>query len=153
AIEMTRAPGAEGPLKFRYQLTSGHGLPIEGVWYTNTFRNALIGTTDPNGDAFRDFQDSRTISFQDGGNDVRKKNLKPASRIQSAGIAVQYFASVVVVDDEQATRNFLDWARPTLVNGERNPEKPFLDDITARVISDPIDLKPGESKVHRYLLY
>src|SRR5262249_7356652 len=57
-------------------------------------------------------------------------------------------------DDQQETRDFLAWARPTLVDYEqRDHEKPYLDDITARVISEPVELNPGESKVHRYLLY
>src|SRR5262249_40925544 len=103
------------------------------------------------GNASRDFQDSRSISFKDGGDDVRRK---PDSRLQYAGIVVQYFASVVVVDDQQETRDFLAWARPTLVDyDDRDKDKPYLDDITARVISEPIELNPGESKVHRYLLY
>ena len=34
--------------------------------------------------------------------------------IRYAGVAVQYFASVIVVDNDQVQQNFLDYARPTL---------------------------------------
>src|SRR5262249_44363663 len=35
--------GVEPPAGFRYQIASGHGLPIEGEWYTSTFRNSIFG--------------------------------------------------------------------------------------------------------------
>lgn len=136
------------PQKVRYQLTSGHGLPIEGIWYTTMFRNALIGLVDAKGGLWREMQDAATISTQAGGNEVRKGD----KFIQYAGVAVQYFASVLVVDDRQEKKDFLAWARPT-VEGEPHPRQPFLDDIVVRAVTEPIDLKPGEQVTHSYLLY
>jgi YidC/Oxa1 family membrane protein insertase len=147
--------GATGEAeKFRYQLTGAHGLPIEGVWYTNTYRNALIGMLNERKGLWRDFQDSRSISFLEGGNEVVKKE---GYHLQYAAVAVQYFASVIAVDDQQVEGqepDFLVRARPT-VEGPRNSQKPSLDDITVRVITDEIkDLKPGgKPVVHKYLLY
>jgi YidC/Oxa1 family membrane protein insertase len=134
------------PLKFQYQLTGGHGLPIEGEWYTNTYRNALVGLVDRKGSVWRDYQDSRVIGIEDGGNEVRRGD----NFIQYAGIAVQYFASVIVVDEKQD--NFLLRVRPT-VETEPPPNRPQLADITMRVVSVPLDLKPGAKVVHKYLLY
>jgi membrane protein insertase Oxa1/YidC/SpoIIIJ len=70
-------------------------------------------------------------------------------RIQYAGTAIQYFASLIVVEDQQ---DFLAWSRPT-VERVRDPNRIQLDDIMMRVVSQPLDLKPQEEISHKYLLY
>jgi YidC/Oxa1 family membrane protein insertase len=136
---------------FRYQLAGAHGLPIEGEWYTYTYRNSLIGLVDK-GTVYRDLQDSRAIGVQMGGKDVWKGD----SYIGYAGVATQYFASVIALDNKQEEgvdrRNTLEWARPT-VEGPPNVQKPFLDDITTRVNSVALELKPGHPLTHKFLLY
>jgi YidC/Oxa1 family membrane protein insertase len=140
------------PIQFRYQLAGAHGLPIEGEWYTSTFRNSLIGLVDSKGYVWRDLQDSRAIGFQEGGRKVPRDEDKS---LLYAGVATQFFASVIAVDEvqEPGTKpGFLAWARPT-VESEPNPKKPYLDDITVRVVSEPFELKPGVPVTHRYVLY
>ncbi len=98
---------------FRYQLVGSRGLPIEGRWYTGTFRNALIGTVDSKGYVERDLQDLRQIGIWGGGRSIdipRDTN----NSIRYAGIADQYFASVIVVAENNDKQNFLIHARPTL---------------------------------------
>ena len=90
----TSARAGDEKTDFRYQLCSAHGLPVEGGWYTYTFRNALIGRVDSRGSLWRDLQDSRTIGFKGGGEPVEKLG-KP---LIYGGVAVQYFASMVVVE-------------------------------------------------------
>ena len=103
------------PTKFRYQLTGGKGLPIEGKWYTSTFRNSLVGLEDDKGYiSHRDFQELRSISVALGGNAVAKKDDR---FIRFAGVAVQYFASVIVVEETQKDQRFLRGAQPTLETG------------------------------------
>src|SRR5262249_7636163 len=58
----------------------------------------------------------------------------------------------IVVDNEQPKRNFLEFVRGT-VEGVEDPKRPYLDDITVRAITEPLDLKPGQSVEHKYLLY
>jgi YidC/Oxa1 family membrane protein insertase len=224
-VKLAKKEGGEGQVQpFRYQLAAGRGLPIEGEWYTNTFRNALIARVE-NGNVYRDLQDLRQIAIWEGGNEVvRDKNLI----LRYAGVAVQFFSSVICVDDEQKRTDFLLRARPTLETtvtkgvfksispdkeslvlsqGERGdqtfyvPPKSearlqldlmdiragqqiavvhrtdgvmeegklravaaeilpqaraqplFIDDITARVSTEPVELKPGIEVVHKYLLY
>jgi hypothetical protein len=46
-IEIERKKtGSEEALPFRYQLTGAQGLPIEGEWYTTSYRTSLIGLVD-----------------------------------------------------------------------------------------------------------
>jgi YidC/Oxa1 family membrane protein insertase len=108
-VRLRRAPGGKTEA-FRYQLTGAHGLPVEGKWYTNTFRNAMV-TQAGGGSVERDLQDLRQISVWGGGREVRREPGKPLAWY---GVAVQFFASVVAVDDRQEKRDFLDHARPTL---------------------------------------
>lgn len=147
------------PRPFRYQLVGAHGLPIEGYWYTNTYRNALTGLVDNKGRFTRDLQEARMIGYQQGGHEVPRGEDK---FIQYAGIVNQYFASVIVLDERKGPdkpltfeekRKVLAWARPTLEKVYINPKKQFLDDITIRLISEPIELKGGDKVVHKYLLY
>jgi YidC/Oxa1 family membrane protein insertase len=151
-LRFERLPGGDAR-PFRYQLTSGHGLPIEGVWYTTTFRNSLIATVDARDDPHRDFQDSRTVSAVGAGQEILST---PERRLQYAGVVNQFFASVVVVDDRQEKRDFLARARPTLVSEDqiRHPNQGWLDDIVVRAVSAPLALPAGGEPVeHKYLLY
>jgi len=150
AISIERKGGGPEPSFFRYQLTGAHGLPIEGEFYTRIYTNAVTGKTDGNKGMWRDLQNSKTIAFQEGGVKIERQNLF----IRYAGIISQFFASLIVVDDEQEDggKKILAWTRPT-VERQVNPQKIFLDEITVRVISDKVELKPNSKVVHKYLLY
>jgi YidC/Oxa1 family membrane protein insertase len=134
-VEFQRTDSTAKPIKIRSTLTSGHGLPIEGEWYTTIFRNALVGSVGQGKDFWRDYEDSRTIA-QKGGERVLKGD---SVRIEYGAIAVQYFASVVAVTNRivagdakelPAKEDFIEWAKPTV-----------------------IELKGPEPVVHKYLLY
>jgi YidC/Oxa1 family membrane protein insertase len=113
-VKVTRE--AEGEARFRYQLTGAKGLPVEGKWYATTFRNALIAVEDDSGRvSHRDIQDLAKVSWKGGGDAVVQG---PGANIRYAGVAVQFFASVIVVDDEgNKSQKFLASARPTLERG------------------------------------
>jgi YidC/Oxa1 family membrane protein insertase len=218
-LEIKDGGGKEVGYPFRYQLAGGHGLPIEGAWYTGTFHNSVIGMVDTGNHLTRALEESRTISFQEGGERVPTGN-RGESFIQYAGVMNQYFASLIVVDDKQEgvdMKNIVAWARPTWESRQIkgrisfiSPDKkrmiltlarsqipftnlpraeldlaklkegdpvvvsyymsddgrrhtnfiragqephPFMDDITVRVNSEPIELKPGQSVIHKFLLY
>jgi YidC/Oxa1 family membrane protein insertase len=140
--------------KFRYQLAGAHGLPIEGEWYTTTFRNALIGLIDSNGTVYRPMVDAARI-YQSGGSDRFRKDDK---RFIYAAVALQYFTSAIVVDNlgedgaelKPERRNFVQFVRAT-EEGLQDPRKPFLADITVRAISEAMDVAAPVS--HNYMLY
>jgi YidC/Oxa1 family membrane protein insertase len=112
SVKMRRKDGGDKAIKFRYQMTGAHGLPVEGKWYTNIFRNALIAWIDKKtGTVTRDLQDLRDISRWSGGNLLPRQG---DNALLYAGIVNPYFASVIVVDNKQTGRDFLDRVRPTL---------------------------------------
>jgi YidC/Oxa1 family membrane protein insertase len=147
-VKIERLPGAKDVKPFRYQLVGGHGVPIEGVWYTTIFRNVFFDWVDANGIDKRNQFDSRTIGL--GGGTDRIQRTGP--RLQYAAVANQYFTSAIVVSEDQPKRDFVEFVRAT-VEDEPEPTKQQLDDITARVIAEPVDPKPGDAVEHKYLLY
>ncbi|MFO0809242.1 MAG: membrane protein insertase YidC [Gemmataceae bacterium] len=148
SIKIERLAGSKDSTGFRYQLAGGHGLPIEGEWYTTTYRNGLTCWVDKGNAVTRVLDDARLVGTQSGGDRLRRED----KRIQYSAVAIQYFASAIVVDDQQQNQNFIEFARTT-VEGVPNPTKPFLDDITVRIISEIVDPKPGDPVEHKYLLY
>ncbi len=145
-VKLERAGAPRGE-KFRYQLAGAHGLPIEGAWYTTTFRHCLIGLAE--GDKFhrRNNQDIREVRTKLGGDAVTPDS---GQRIQYAAVAVQFFACAIVVDDEQPEKGFLSSARPTLearavsIESERDQKVlPGQDRITVRDKKNPN--KPSET--------
>src|SRR5579884_2030591 len=159
AVKFERTNNEKTPLKVRYQLAGAHGLPIEGVWYTYTYRNAMIGTI--NGThVSRNLQDSGSIAYKEGGEQILAQG---GDWIEYGAVANQYFTSAIVVNNEQDQgidrQNLIAWARPTVepdmtpLGGKIYPDKEFLQDITVRLVSQPVSLRAGEPIVHRYVLY
>jgi len=153
AIDIKRIEGKKGPNQFRYQLSGAHGLPIEGEWYTSTYRQAIVGFAEDRGNgqkggnASRFIEDARTIRKEEG-TDRQTRTDKLA--IRYAAVTVQYFASAIVVDDQQDKRNFLEFVRATPV-GDTHKEKEFLDDLTVRAITETFN--PEQDVSHKYMLY
>ena len=111
-------------VKFRYQLTGGQGLPIEGEWYTSTFRNAMIGMVDPQGNLYRQLEDSTRPSASTRAATSFPKGNRDVNRLQYAGVANQYFASMLVVDNEQPNRDDGGNEPDKILHLQRQPWRP-----------------------------
>src|SRR5262249_24248662 len=138
-VKITRLdPAAQAP--FRYQIVCGRHLPIEGQWYATIYRNALAGFTE-GGNFRRFYQDAGQVNYTQGSDrQVRSGDV----RFRWGGVAVQYFASVLVVDDEQpeAAQNCIEYVRATAEEPKDSfdPDHLYLNDIAMRAISEA--LKP-----------
>jgi YidC/Oxa1 family membrane protein insertase len=101
-IENKARPGANvKPAKFRYQLVGPHGIPIEGEWYTSVYRNPMIGIVEGR-NVWRHLEETQhRISVRKGGDKLMVGN----GYLQYAGVANQFFASLIVVDDKQPPEN------------------------------------------------
>ena len=144
-VRIERLAGAKELKPFQYQLAGGHGLPIEGKWYTTVFRNALFDWIDANGKNQRNLLDNRTIASTGGSDRI----AETGPRLQYAAVTNQYFASAIAVADDQ---DIIKFVRAT-VEATPEPTKQQFDDITVRAISDELKLKAGESVEHKYILY
>jgi len=111
---------------FRYQLSGSHGLPIEGEWYTPIYRSPMIGILDDRDYLWRDLDETQNRIASRGGGDRVPPDSLGKSRIQYAGVATQYFSSLIAVDDQQAppedggtkVGEILAYCRPTLESEE-----------------------------------
>ena len=146
---------AEGKSRtpFKYQIAGGHGLPVEGEWYTSTYRSAQVGWRAPNGTHKRDIQDSSSVTTQHGGNTVEAQG----SAFTYAAVSTQYFATALAVDPDAPDEWKKDpWAYVRATR-ERSPgvpeDKPQLGDITVRAVSRPVDPPPGQTVTHSYWIY
>jgi YidC/Oxa1 family membrane protein insertase len=130
---------------FRYQLVGAHGLPIEGVWYTSTYRDALIGMVGKDGSLYRTKEEAVRISIKQGGEAVPSPTGGPGDElVQYAAVVNQYFAAVILPDDEQppaVMKKIIRWARPTLESVETQGT---LTNVTAThaMIADAGSLRP-----------
>src|SRR5262245_48656974 len=67
---------------FRYQIAGPRGIPIEGEWYTSTYRQGIVGYPDS-----RTLEDPRQVRHMSGSDPVRSSDSKP---IRYAGVMIQY---------------------------------------------------------------
>jgi YidC/Oxa1 family membrane protein insertase len=132
---------------FAYNLLGPHGLPIEGEWYTGTFREVFFGTND----AGKIKVESHTSS------DIVKATDKPfdstALPLRFAGVENQYFAAFVAPypaptgDQDRIDRE----ARAVLIR--RDPAAPQMSDVTVLLASKPLRVGPNVSEVHTYRIF
>ncbi len=139
--------------RFKYQICGARGLPVEGEWYTSTYRNALIGWVNPGGTAKRSIQDSATVTATWGGEKIEPQG----NTFTYAGVGTQYFASILAIDDsmpDEARKSLWSYVRPSR---EALPsdmaDKPSLGDITVRAVANPIDPQAGKPITHSYIIY
>jgi len=144
-------PADARPEPFRYQIDGPRAMPIEGEWYTSVYRTGVVGFPTSRG-----LEDPRQVTTMSGSDKYEASDKKP---IRYAGVMLQYFASVLAVDNIQAegqNRDFLHYVRftpegPAIRIDEKKVDLPFLHDITFRAVSKPIDVT--QPVTHSYVLY
>lgn len=164
-IEKLKVPGAEkGKGKLKYQLSGPRGLPIEGEWYTSTYRVAVTGWREKSGKMQRRYEDAASIGSKRGG----EMTTRGDGKLHYMAVANQFFACAVAIDyptDPQARQATNPWAYvrattelpliPDDKKSDKRPDSPApnFDDITVRAASETLDLAPGETVAHSYFLY
>jgi YidC/Oxa1 family membrane protein insertase len=143
----------KGVGKFKYQIAGPHQLPIEGEWYTPTYRNVLIGWLTGKGAAKRTIEDAGTITTKHGGDPV----YGGGHQLTYAAVGTSHFASALAIDDTQPAeirQGMWDHVTPTREpHAGDNPDQPFLADVTFRAVAKTLDPAPDETIHHQYLIY
>lgn len=114
-VECNPARASQEPVSFQYQLASGHGLPIEGQWYSSVQRNAVVCQVSSSGPVERELQELRQLSHKLGGEPVRRQESKKDKErwaIQYAGVLTQYFGSLIVVPPDKEPPPGKEWDAP-----------------------------------------
>ncbi len=154
-LDIERLPGGQkGKGLLRYQISGPHGLPLEGEWFTTTYREALVGWNDRKGTPNRQIEDAASIAIKRGGDLVQKGD----NTLKYMAIATQFFASGLAIDDtaEGSAKNPWAYVRATTelpFDKQANPNLANFDDVTVRAASDLLDLEPGKRVTHSYVIY
>jgi YidC/Oxa1 family membrane protein insertase len=153
-LEIQALPGRQKDKgKFRYQVVGARNLQVEGEWYNTAYRNVMVGWQTSRGAAKREIEDAASIHNKFGGNVV----LRGESQFTYAAVASQYFASAIAIDDTQNPNTkgtIWERVRPTREpHSWDDPGQLFIADVTVRAISSELDLAPGDSVSHKYLIY
>ncbi|MCU0705529.1 MAG: YidC/Oxa1 family membrane protein insertase [Fimbriiglobus sp.] len=152
--------------KFQYQISGPRNVPVEGEWYAQTLRNALVGWKTSNGYARRDIQEAARITAEHGGYKVEPQG----NTFTYAAVVSQFFAAAVAIDPSQpedVRKGLWAYVRPTRewdrhLDLNETPQsreafyrdKPQLGDITVRAVANPIDPNSTDKPVeHKYWLY
>jgi YidC/Oxa1 family membrane protein insertase len=136
------------PQSVSYRILGPHGIPIEGEWYTGTFREAVFEMIDAG-------VPLAPVTLT--ASDVVKKKDTPdrfsKAPLRWTGVENQYFAAVfgpspVPVD------NALRWdeeSSPIVLH--ENAENPQKADIGVEVLSKPMTIAPNAPVTHTYRVF
>jgi YidC/Oxa1 family membrane protein insertase len=130
-----------------YKLLGPHGIPIEGEWYTGTFRDVFFGQVD-----------GRKVTIvTKSGYDIAKGKDNP-ERFQSlplkfAGIENQYFASFIEPDPMPPTPE-ARWDSESIgIVIHEDPQALQKADVAVQITSKPIKVGPNVPVTHKYKVF
>lgn len=134
--------------RVQYQLTGGNGLPIEGAWFTNVFRDVVVAMVPKNGASpFLHVEPGASIG------DREKQPVFSETPIQFAGVTSQYFASVVVQDGDPLSGRLIESVLPLDLDVQAKTIDANKRNLSVEVTAAPIALAAGQEVVQTFLLY
>ncbi|QDV34068.1 YidC/Oxa1 family insertase periplasmic-domain containing protein [Tautonia plasticadhaerens] len=134
--------GADEPRDLVYRLDGPSGIPIEGEWYTHTFRNAYFGKGGE-GEA----PEVWTYSSLDVAKD-QDEYVNTERPTAFAGVENQYFATFL--KPEAPTKQVAEAVMAVVDADERDLKKA---DVAVDLISEPVAVEPGPGATHSYALF
>lgn len=142
-----RFDSPDKPRLFSYNLFGPHGIPIEGEWYTGTFRDIFFGTVD------KGSTEIVTYSSHDVAKTVDKVINSTALPLRFAGVENQYFATLVAPVPAPTNQDDRRDRETTAVVLHRDAQATQKSDIGVRISSKPIEVGPNVSVTHRYNVF
>jgi YidC/Oxa1 family membrane protein insertase len=147
SLSFASAPGAKAAQAISYQIFGPHRVPIEGEWYTGTFRDVFIAQADGAGTKIE------TRSAADVAKAAGAPERFQALPLLFAGVENQYFAVFLRPEDvpEDPAARWDAETVPTVV--EVDPQQPHKADVTVTILSKPVVLEPGAERTFTYSIY
>ncbi len=131
-----------------YILEGPHGIPIEGEWYTSTFREVFFGKIDDKRTQVETHLATEVVDQEQKKDPIRITTLP----LKYAGVENQYFAVFLEPDPLPETpENRWDAetvARSVVITGEKQKS-----DVTVEVVSRPIEVGPRHPVTHSYKVF
>ncbi len=132
--------------KVAYNLIGPHGIPIEGEWYTSTFRDLVFGQL--NGKT----TEILTVSAYDIAKAGDKETDNTALPLHFTGVENQYFATLIEPDPPPTGQDDR-WDSRAVAMVHRNEKDLQKSDICVQIKSRPITVGPDQAVVHTYRLF
>jgi YidC/Oxa1 family membrane protein insertase len=133
---------------FTYYLCGPHGIPIEGEWYTGTFRDVIFGQV--KGPQQTDVQ---THSASDVVSATSSPIDNTALPLAFAGVENQYFA-ILIEPNPTPTGDTNRWDAKTVARVIKKDEKATQkSDVGIQITSKTITVGPNQPVVHNYRVF
>ncbi|QEH34162.1 Membrane protein insertase YidC [Aquisphaera giovannonii] len=137
---------------FSYNLFGPHGIPIEGEWYTGTFREVFFGTIRPSGNG----EGSIKVETHTA-NDIVKAGDKPPKSttlpLRFAGVENQYFAAFLAPYPAPTSDEGRIDKETKAVVLHRDAQAVQKSDVGIRMTSKTIRPGPNAPVVHTFRVY
>jgi YidC/Oxa1 family membrane protein insertase len=127
-----------------YHLLGPHGIPIEGLWYTGTFRDVFFGQVGQS--KIPTHAASDVASGKEGS--IENTTLP----LRFAGVENQYFATFVEPVPTPAGQEDR-WDSRTAAVLLHKDEKPYQSDVGVEITSRSFKVRPDEPVVHLYRVF
>ncbi len=139
-----------------YALDGPTGLPTEGWWYTQRVWHDLWGSLAVRDVALRFVgEESALVSglkTLDGSLERAATTVPPGKPLSFAGVDALYFASTLIPATEGDVPDLAE-VQPIVVGDPPPPARKKLVNVTPRLVSRDLTLKPGETLRHRYQIF
>ncbi|RUL83085.1 membrane protein insertase YidC [Tautonia sociabilis] len=142
-LDFALPEGADQDRSVIYRIDGPSGLPIEGEWYTHTFRNVYFGKGEGKDAEVYTYSSYDVASDPDGPDYVN--NARPTA---FAGQENQYFATFLKPANPSVQ---VAEASMTVVDADSRELKKA--DVSVDLVSKPIELAPGDHVAHAYTLF
>lgn len=156
---------AENPQEVTYKLEGPNGLPLEGLWYTRTYRNVAVGFLEESDSVRASTLDVNTLVDQVKNDEVEEwTNLKrphvpfderqendQRDVVKYIGVVSQYFGALLLPGGDQREQPWIARAQPIVVGKPREEQT----NVSVQLTSHPLELAPGEDGAveHTYTLF
>src|SRR5262249_6156475 len=130
-----------------YHLLGPHGIPIEGEWYTGTFRDLVFGQ----------LKGTQVDPATHAAADIVKATDKPidntAVRLRFTGVENQYFATLIEPTPPPTGQEDRIESRAVAIVLHKNENAPQKADIGVRITSKSIAIGPNQPIEQTYKVF
>lgn len=135
-----------GDRSLAYRLSGPHGIPIEGEWYTGTFRDVFFGRLQGSSVKIDTYSAYDVVKRKDDPERFRSLPLK------FAGVENQYFAVLLepALTPEALEKSWDEEAYASVVHEAKERQK---SDISVQILSKPVTFGPNNAKTHSYRVF
>lgn len=139
--------GVEGAEAVYYELLGPHGLPIEGEWYTSTFRDVFFGGYTASGDQVTTKSAYDIVKYREEPDRYTSLPLK------YAGVETNYFAVFLepLPTPETLEKSWISEAQGVVIHTD--PREQQKADVSVLLKSKPLEPAPNRPIRHSYRIF